>query len=83
MVAEKATLLLIVARSLFVYRISHSRGPWRICTLHIAYHIRVAHSIIPIIMCVCLGFIIIIVFAEKCVCDVFRLASTVFEAGNV
>ena len=40
-------------------------------------------GIIPIIMCVCLGFIIIIVFAEKCVCDVFRLANTVFEAGNL
>jgi len=27
MVAEKATLQLLIARSLFAYRISHSRGP--------------------------------------------------------
>jgi len=27
MVAEKATLQLLVARSLFAYRISYSRGP--------------------------------------------------------
>ena len=49
-VAEKAALQLLVARSLFAYRISYSRGPWRIRVSHvtysrIAYRIRAAHSV--------------------------------------
>ena len=50
MVAEKATLQLLLARSLFAYRISYSRAPWRIRISRIAYslitnRIRAAHSV--------------------------------------
>ena len=36
-VAEKAALQLLVARSLFTYRISYLRGPWRIRISHVTY----------------------------------------------
>ena len=50
MVAKKATLQLLIARNLFAYRISYSRGPWRIrisrvAYSRIAYRIRAAHSV--------------------------------------
>ena len=49
MVAEKATLQLLIARSLFAYRISYSHIAYRIRILRVAYspianRIRAAHN---------------------------------------
>jgi len=44
MVAEKATLQLLIARSLFAYLISYSRGPQRIRISHMAFARPLAYS---------------------------------------
>ena len=46
MVAEKATLQVLIARSLFTYRISYSRSPAPTAYSHIAYRIRAAQNVL-------------------------------------
>ena len=43
--AEKATLQLLIARGLFAYRLSYSRGPQRIIIRISHYRIRAANNV--------------------------------------